>query len=134
MPSILKKALISITFLTFFNSCTESYKMLDTEKVNKQIQHRTDIETPEELIRLYYNYSDEGEGKQKLTLKTKNIGEHKFEIILIHEGLLDDSQADQKIIMTANLNGQTWIVNEIKENWKCREGRGHTNWGTGPCE
>ncbi|CAN5327384.1 hypothetical protein BH09BAC5_BH09BAC5_19770 [soil metagenome] len=121
-----------ILILTFLASCSESFNILDIKTFNDKIASRTDIKTPEELINIYYDYPA-GEGNPKLTIQTRDLGDNRVEITLIHEGLEDDSQSGEKIVMTAKQIGQTWTVIEIKENWKCWDGRGHTSWGTTPC-
>ena len=113
-------------------SCSESFKTIDTKAFNEKIASRTDIKTPEELIKIYYDYPA-NEGNPKLTVNSKELSDKSVEITLIHEGLEDDSQSGEKIVMTAKLTGQTWTVIEIKKNWKCWDGRGHTSWGTTPC-
>jgi hypothetical protein len=122
-----------VVILAFLISCSASFRKLDCHKFNEKIRSRTDIATPEELIKLYYNYP-ESEGTPKLSVQTVDLGKGNFEITLIHEGLEDDSQSAEKIVMTAHLKGQVWTVNEIEESWKCWDGRGHTNWGTSPCD
>lgn len=105
---------------------------MDTKLFNKKIAVRSDIKTPEELIRLYHDYP-QVEGTREISVQTKNVGDNKYRITLIHDGLGDDSQRAVKIIMTAKQTGQSWTVIEIRENWKCHDGRGHTSWGTALC-
>jgi len=119
--------------LTLLTSCSESFKTIDTKAFNSKIASRTDIKTPEDLIKIYYD-SPANEGTSKLTISTKELRDNHFEITLIHEINGDDSQSGIKIIMTAKQAGKTWIVSEIKANWKCWETRGHTSWDTTLCE
>ena len=121
-----------LILLSCLTSCSESFQTVDPKKFNEKIADRTDIKTPEELITLYYDWP-ESEGKPKLTIRANKSGDSNYEITLIHEGLQDDSQSGEKIVMKAKLNGPTWIVTEIKKNWKCWDGRGHSGWGTDPC-
>lgn len=118
-------------FLTLFliGSCTTS---LDTKAFNQQIEKRTDIDSPEELIKLYYG-PYEVEGNSKLTITTKTSGDNKFDITLIHNGIADDSVSDIRIVMTAKKNNKTWSVLSIHKSWKCHEGRGHGYWGGAKC-
>jgi len=127
-------------FFAFFivlltSSCgpdRENFEPKDPAAFNAQIADRTDISTPEELILLYYNYQEEeGEPDIKVsTVKSKNS----YEITLIHDRLLDDSMRAEKILMTAEKNGNSWAVQNIRTNWKCWEGRGHTDWGIEWCK
>ncbi|HTO14993.1 MAG TPA: hypothetical protein VLZ83_04445 [Edaphocola sp.] len=128
----MKRILGLILMLAFFSSCAESYKVIEPNTFNEQIANRSDIETPEDLIRVYYDYPEE-EGVPNLNIKSKKLNKNNFEVTLIHEGLMDDSQAGIKIVLKAKKTEQTWTVSEIKENWKCWEGRGHTDWGTELC-
>jgi len=133
MLKSLKLFIVLIPLVSIFGSCSESFNILDAKTFNEQIANRTDIKTPDELIKLYYNYKPEKEGKQKLLIQTIHLGENKYKVTLIHEGLLDDSMSSIKIVMIVKQTGLTWIVIEIKENWKCWKDRGHTNWGTALC-
>ncbi len=121
-----------IITLTFLASCSEPYIKLDPNTFNEKISSRADIQTPEKLMEIYYD-NPTSEGNSKRTIQTKVLGDNSVEITLIHEGLQDDSESGEKIVMTAKQIGQTWSVIEIKKNWKCRNGRGHKSWGTTPC-
>ncbi len=123
------KGLKFLFLLLFLTSCSDS---IDSTEFNAQIASRTDINSPEDLMRLYYG-SYELEGNSKLTISTKTSGENQFEITLIHNGLADDSVSDMRIIMKATKTNQTWTVLSIRESWKCREGRGHSYWGATKC-
>jgi hypothetical protein len=114
------KFLFTILSLTFLLSCSESYKLLDPKAFNEQIVTRTDIRTPEALIMFYYNYPEE-EGPQNIMIESGKLNDNSYEITLVHEGIGDDSQAAEKIIMKAELNGQTWRVIEIKKKLEVLE-------------
>lgn len=121
-----------IFFIFLLSSCSESFKTLDQKAFNQQIAGRTDIKTPEELIKLYFNWPP-NEGTPQVSVETENLGDNKFKITLIHSHMDDDSEAAEKIVMTAHLTGLIWTVDELKMNWKCWDDRGHTSWGTGAC-
>ena len=120
--------LIVFSIIIFFliNSC--SFKSLNPKEFNEKIAGRTDIKTPAELIKLYYDYPG-----SKISIKTYDLGGNKYKIILIDENLEDDSQSAQQIVMYAIITDQTWRVIELKVNWKCHWDRGHSYWGTGRC-
>lgn len=128
----MKIFLIVGLFSILLTSCSESFDNIDLIKFNNSIATRTDIETAEELIMLYYGYS-ENEGIPKISIETKELESGKFQMTLIHDKMKDDSMRAVKIVMTVKQKGQSWAVLEIKKNWKCWEGRGHTNWGTEYC-
>ena len=128
MKQYLKLSLL----LLFLASCSESFKILDPKIFNRQIAGRTDIKTPEELIKLYFNWPA-NEGTPQLSVQTEELGNNNYRITLIHSHMDDDSESAEKYVMTAHLTGLTWVVDEIKMNWKCWDDRGHTSWGTAPC-
>jgi hypothetical protein len=123
------KGLVFLFSLLLLTSCSVS---IDSTEFNSQIASRTDINSPEELIKLYYG-PYEVEGNSKLTITTKTSGEDEFEITLIHNGVADDSVSDMRIIMKATKTNQTWTVLSIRKSWKCHEGRGHSCWGATKC-
>jgi len=121
-----------IIFSTILISCTESFKKINPESFNKKIANRTDIESPEKLISLYSNIPSSESAKNR-SVEITELDNDNFQITLIYKGLGDDSQSSEKIVMLAARNANKWTVLEIKKNWKCWKGRGHTNWGTGLC-
>jgi|SRR6218665_1199339 len=120
-------------FLTFsLFSCNEQFKNVETEEFNKEIAPYKEIETPEQLILFYYNYP-KNEGKPNLKITKQKLENQVYEITLIHDFQQDDCQKAEKIIMTAKKVGRKWKVEKILKNWKCYDGRGHTDWGIGNC-
>jgi len=126
----MKSPILVFVFAVFLTACSVS---IDTTEFNSQIKSLTDINSPEELMRIYYG-PYEVEGNSKLTITTKDQGEYKFEITLIHNGVADDSVSDIRIVMQAKKSNQTWTVLSIQKSWKCHEGRGHSYWGASKCE
>jgi len=88
MNHIIKLCLLA----TILTSCVESFKKLDAEKFNTEISNQEDTKSPEELIQLFYNYPKD-EGAPKFKISTKNLGQDKIEITLIHDHLEDNSQS-----------------------------------------
>ncbi|AWA30983.1 hypothetical protein HYN48_13335 [Flavobacterium magnum] len=105
---------------------------MDTEKFNADIAQNTSIESPEELITIYYNFPA-SEGKPNLQITKKEIDNKVFEITLINNDVGDDVQGAEKIIMIAKRIVNKWHVKKISRNWKCHPGRGNTDWGTQSC-
>ena len=128
MKGILIVGLVTV----FMTSCSESFDNIDSTEFNESIATRTDIKTAEELIMLYYG-SPESEGVPDISIQTMELEFGKIQVTMVHDKLMDDSMRAVKIIMTVEQKDQSWIVLEIKKNWKCWEGRGHTNWGTEYC-
>ena len=128
MNRFLIVGLISI----LLTSCSEKFEYVDSTKFNNSIANQSDIETAEELIRLYYSLP-ESEGPQNLSIETKELEFGKTQVTMVHDEMKDDSQRALKIVMTVKQLDRSWTVIEIRKNWKCWEGRGHTNWGTEYC-
>lgn len=128
MNRFLIVGLISI----LLTSCSEKFEYVDSTKFNNSIANQSDIETAEELIRLYYSLP-ESEGPQNLSIETKELEFGKTQVTMVHDEMKDDSQRALKIVMTVKQTDRSWTVIEIRKNWKCWEGRGHTNWGTEYC-
>lgn len=123
------KELMLLFLLLFLASCSAT---VDSTEFNSQIASRTDIDSPEELIKLYYG-PYEVEGNSKLTITTKTSDDNKFEITLINNRIGDDSVSDIRIVMTAKKTNQTWLVLDVKKSWKCHDGRGHSYWAATKC-
>jgi hypothetical protein len=128
----MKQLYILIPIILSITSCSESFKDINAENFNAKIINLTNIETPEALITLYYNYPQE-EGIPKISISASQEKDSSYTITLINEGVHDDSMAGEKIVMKAKRNGNTWTVLQIKKNWKCNQGRGHSNWDTTFC-
>ncbi len=114
-------------------SCApEPFNIIDPTDFNQKIADRTDIPNADELAKVYYNYPPE-EGSPQFDIKSVEITEGTFETTFIHDGMMDDSQRAVKIIITSEQKDGKWEVLKIKKNFKCYEGRGHTDWGTEFC-
>jgi hypothetical protein len=125
------RLLVVIFSIYLISSCT-SYEILDVKKFNKEISERDDIKSPEELILLFYDYP-ESELTNKLKISAKKNHENEYTIILIHDGMDDDSQKALKYIMKANFINNKWEVFEVRISRKCWSGRGHKNWSRKWC-
>lgn len=126
------KQIFILLFALSVISCGESFMNIDTEKFNTDIAESTNIKSPEELITIFYNYPN-SEGKPNLRITTRKLKENVFEVTLIHDNQQDDSQKAEKIVMIAKKIGNKWNADKISKNWKCYNGRGHTDWGTEYC-
>ncbi len=122
------KKFITLVFLAFFlTACSENFEIKDPAEFNQKINNQVDIKTPIQLIKNYYDYPID-ENDPNISISTENLGNDISKIIFIQDRLEDDSLKAIKMIMTAQLKNKQWKVLEIKSNWKCWEGRGHTNW------
>ncbi|MFY0644142.1 MAG: hypothetical protein JXR19_06725 [Bacteroidia bacterium] len=115
-------------------SCSnKEFKEVDPSSFNEQIADRTDIEKPKDLIALYYGI-DSAAKNRNISIAVKKVKKDVFKIRLIHDKLEDDSVRGMQIVLQARKSGNKWVVESILENWKCWEGRGHTEWGIEMCQ
>jgi hypothetical protein len=110
----------------------EEFNILDPNSFNRIISKRSDLHTPEQIMEFYYDYPVY-ESDPPFSIDTKEIENGAIEVTLVHDNMADDSIQAIKIIMVLKQQGGTWEVLEIKSNYKCREGRGHTDWGKEWC-
>lgn len=131
----MKRLLLFLLSITIATACTtESYETVDPSEFNTQIANRRNIQNIDQLIKIYF-IKPNAERQEGVTISvdTYKIGENKFSAVLIQNGSGGDSIGGIKVVMTAEKNGDTWTVTDLKRNFKCWEGRGHTSWGTEPC-
>ena len=85
-------------------------------------------------MELYYPYEvTEGEGNESIEISEKKLENGNTLVTLVHNNLLDDSIKAKIYILELKSENNLWIVVSIKNNWQCRVGRGHTNWGIKMC-
>ncbi|MBO6518220.1 MAG: hypothetical protein JJ975_16915 [Bacteroidia bacterium] len=127
------KHLAYLTIALLLMSCTgETFIDVDPTEFNQIISARTDIKTPEELAKAYYEFPDEA-STRSFVVSAVPGNNGILHITIIHDNLDDDSLRSRKVQMTATRSGGVWKVHSIKRNWRCWEGRGHRSWGTAPC-
>lgn len=127
----MKQAFLISAIFVLLISCTteESYRQIDAGKFNEEIAANATIETPNDLITLFYKkYKG---GKEEATPISTPREDGSFKIFLIANVKNDGCKTEEQIIMNASRQGKIWHVNEIKENWKCK---GNDKWGTEPCK
>ena len=114
---------------------TEEFEEIDISEINKKITETTPQKlTPTEIMKIYYPYkADNQEGNEIITMNTTKLNNGIIEVTLIHDNLIDDSVKGYKYIMSLKQNNSKWVVVSLKKNWKCRDKRGHTNWGIKLC-
>ena len=127
-------ARIILAFSFFwFVSCKESFNQINFEQINKMISMDSTINSPTEIMTIYYN-PPQFEENSHVFIKTDTLNKFMYRVTLIETGADDDSEAGTKVIMTVEKSGKYWQINELKQNWKCHEGRGLTSWGTSICD
>ncbi|UMB61394.1 hypothetical protein MHL31_04115 [Lutibacter sp. A80] len=114
---------------------TEKFKELNSEEINQLLKLKEDDFSAKDVIKLYYPIEiNEGEGNETIEISEKTLKNGNTLVTLIHDNLLDDSIKAKKYILELKNENNRWIVISIKNSWKCREGRGHTNWGIELCK
>lgn len=112
----------------------EEFETLNSGNLNKLLAEKDENLSAQDVIKLYYPEEVEiGEGNEKIEISEKKLENGNTLVTLIHNNLLDDSLKGEKYIMELNSTNDKWNVISIKKNWKCRLGRGHTDWGVKLC-
>lgn len=114
-------------------SCKESFNQINFNQINKRISKDSTINNPTEIMKIFYN-PPQFEENSHVLVKTDTLNKVMYRVTLIETGADDDSEAETKVIMTVEKSGKYWQINELKLNWKCHDGRGHTSWGTSICD
>lgn len=92
------------------------------------------INTEEGIMREYAPEDTEAEGDYIYIIKRINTSDSNAVVIsLLEDGINDDSVKARKVIMTlAKIDGQ-FVIKQIKESYKCWQGRGHEDWSSAYC-
>ena len=122
--------LLCLTF--FFSSCTEEYDLLDTTDINTRVQDRQDIETPEELILLFYDHPP-GTRASDITVRSENYGNNEYRIELEHDPDRGKSYRAIRYVLLARLRDRQWFVSEIRRSSKCHQTPEPARWQPGRC-
>lgn len=111
----------------------QEWQVVDVAEFKTQVNERTDIATVEDLMLLYYNYPPNEEGASNIEV----TGEQRrgtYVATLVHDKIADDSMRGIQLVLTAiKQKDGSWKVLGVQKNWKCWEGRGHTDWGVALC-
>ena len=112
----------------------EQFEALDITEFSKKVENSNEVLTPKDIMKLYYPRQVESEeGNQTINIDVKDLGKAHAVVTLIHDNLLDDSMKALQVVMRLQKKGDKWSVVSLQKNWKCREGRGHTDWGIKLC-
>jgi len=115
------------------NQTKEAFTDIDATELNKRLSQENRTLTAQEVMRLYYPQESSGEGKEAIVTTQTILDNEVIEVTLIHANLPDDSTRDIKFVMELKETNEKWTVLSLKKNWKCWEGRGHTDWGIDLC-
>lgn len=113
----------------------EKFEEVDPSELNQLLAEKEEELSAQEVMKLFYPYEPESEEEGNETIEiTETTSDNGNTIVtLIHDGLMDDSLMGEKYIMELTKVGNKWKALSIKKNWKCWEGRGHTDWGIDSC-
>ena len=112
----------------------EKFKTLNSDEINHLLKGKSENISAQDVMKLYYPKKVEtAEGNEKIEISEKKLENGNALVTLIHDNLLDDSVRGEKCIMELKRTTNKWIVISIKKNWKCWNGRGHTDWGINLC-
>lgn len=116
---------------------SENFVTIDPSSLNLKLTDATvsnEISSAESIMKMYYAKADKSiEGKEKITIKSVKQDEKITVVTLIHDNLLDDSMRSTKIIMMVIHLQNKWRVISIRQNWRCYQERGDTDWTITPC-
>ncbi|WP_340062980.1 hypothetical protein [Ascidiimonas aurantiaca] len=112
----------------------EEFKEISSDDFNQLLIEKGAHLSAKDVMKLFYpNKVETGEGNEKIEILEKTSDNGNVVVTLIHDNLLDDSVRGEKYIMELTRSNDQWTVLSIKKNWKCWEGRGHTDWGIELC-
>ncbi len=119
---------------TDIETSSEDFEHFETDEFNQIVAgHEKDL-SAKEVMQLYYPFEVENsEGNEEININEKTLENGNTLVTLIHDNQMDDSVKGEKFIMELAKSEGQWNVLSIKKNWKCYEGRGHTDWGTAFC-
>ncbi len=113
----------------------EKFEKLNSEEINKKLEGKSENLSAQDVMKLYYpnKLEETEEGNEKIEISEKKLENGNSLVTLIHDNFLDDSQGGQKYIMELKNTNDKWKIISIKTNWRCYNGRGHTDWGIEVC-
>jgi|GEM_PF-783318 len=116
----------------FLSSCAREYDLLDTTDINTRVQDRPDIETPEDLILLFYEQPP-GVKIPGITVRSENYGNNEYRIELVHDPVTGKGYRAIRYVLLARLRDGEWFVSEIRRSCKCHREPEPARWKPGRC-
>lgn len=112
----------------------EEFKEISSDDLNQLLTEKGGDLSAKEVMKLFYpDEVETGEGNEKIELSEKVSDNGNVVVTLIHDNLLDHSVRGKKYVMELTKSNNKWTVLSIKTNWKCWDGKGHTDWGIKLC-
>lgn len=112
----------------------EEFKEIDVSELNYHLTKLEVAMSAIDVMKLYYPLEIETqEGNEEIIIQDQILENGHTLVTLIHDNFLDDSLKGEKYLMELQKSNTKWTVISLKKNWKCWEGRGHTDWGIEFC-
>lgn len=114
----------------------EEYRIIDVDHINSLNEriHSKKISSKEDIMREYKPEDTSAGGNYSYEIKIMNTeGMDTALVLLTVDGLQDDSVRSIKVLMRVKAENNTLTVEQIKESYRCYEGRGHTEWSAYSC-
>ena len=91
------------------------------------------VSTEEGIMNLFRPEAEVLEGNYSYTISSEVIDSTTVKLLLVEEGILDDSLAGRRTIMVLRRGAGTPLVLSIKESYRCYKGRGSESWSAALC-
>ena len=78
-------------------------------------------------------FPESREGRQEFELSVEEESDGSNVVLLTLTGFLDDSVSGEQHRAVLVPTAEGWRVTALGERWRCQGGRGHSGWGTTPC-
>lgn len=112
----------------------ERFEEVDILELNRTLRQADKNLSSREVMQLFYPYQvKSSEGNEKINIEEEKLDNGNTLVTLIHDNLMDDSVKGKKYVIELYKKEGNWVVLSLKKNWKCWEGRGHSNWDTEFC-
>ncbi|EHQ41891.1 hypothetical protein [Myroides odoratus] len=118
------------------DTAIDEYELISQETIDKlnEAIKREKLTSVEGIMRFYAPEDKEAEGKYSYDITVLQMSNSSLTLItLTEEGINDDSMQAKKVVMTIKAKDGHNQVTQIKQSYKCWEGRGHTNWNASHC-
>ncbi len=111
----------------------EDVQYVDVSKFNQELASMSEALSPEAIMKKYYPHEAGEEGNESVNINQTQLDNGNTEVTLIHDNMLDDAVKATKLVMELEPKGDQFTVASLKKSFKCRQGRGHADWGAAPC-
>lgn len=129
----MRKLIYLVVFSMFLiGSCRSEYTSLSTDEFNEKIAGKSQINSPEDLIKEYY-LNDKSKIPENLKIDVEELKKGVYIINLLDEDIEHKDVKAVKLIMLAHKIEDTWTVYEIQKSSMCIK-EGEEVWTNEICE